>query len=65
MAIAVTFAHIYINPTDASSGMGYEHSTDDTIVDGTIESSKISNLFRGRGEKTYLLGELIHLKEQR
>jgi hypothetical protein len=35
MGMAMTLAPMYRKPTDASSGIGYEHSTVDTIVAGT------------------------------
>ena len=38
-AMAVTLAHMYNNPTDASSATGKEHSTLATIVQGTITNT--------------------------
>jgi hypothetical protein len=36
MGMAMTLAPMYRKPTEASSGIGYEHSTVDTIVAGTV-----------------------------
>ena len=36
IGMAITLAPMYRKPTEASSGIGYEHSTVLTIVAGTV-----------------------------